>query len=296
MPYPFRMKILHVFFSLLLLGIAGPLGAQTSPAPPPGLRVFTCGNSFHAWFIAPIIEDMAKKAGIDGHRIAGVSKIGGSQAIDHWNVPDDKNEAKAALSHGQVDALTLACMLHPDEGIAHFASLGLGANPNFRISLQEFWIPWDKFEWPYTGKEEDVNPDAATTDFLEKLHAPYFAEMDAYVKALNDRLGKQVVFVAPVGQSVVALREKIIAGQVPGIAKQSELFTDKLGHPQPPIQALAAYVHFAVLYHLNPVGMPVPEILAGATNPAWRTAELNRLLQEIAWEQVTKHPLSGVTR
>lgn len=292
------MKLLTSLGAGLLLWLASAASAQ-SPAPPlptpAGLRTFTCGNSFHAWYIAPILEDIAKKAGITGHQIVGVSKIGGSQAIDHWNVPDDKNEAKAALTHDKVDALTLACMLHPDEGIADFAELGLSGNPDFHLYLQEFWIPWDKFEWPYTGREEDVNPDAATPEFLQALHAPYFAEMDAYVRQLNEKLGKQVVFVAPTGQAVINLRNRIIAGQVPGIARQSELFTDKLGHPQPPIQALAGYIYFSVLYHRSPVGLPLLEILATAPNPAWRTDELNHLLQQIAWDEVAKHPLSGVT-
>src|SRR5258708_3986560 len=54
-----------------------------------GQRVFTAGNSFHAWFIAPILQDMANGAGIKDHEIVGVSKIGGSRAIQHWDVPDE---------------------------------------------------------------------------------------------------------------------------------------------------------------------------------------------------------------
>jgi len=267
--------------------------AQVKPIQK-GERVFTCGNSFHAWFIAPILKDMAQGAGIQGHEIVGVSKIGGSQAIQHWDVPAEKNEAKAALRAGQVDVLTLACMLQPDEGIAKFAEFGLEHNPNLRISLQEFWIPWDKFEWPFKGNPDSVDFNAATAAGLRELHAPYFKAMDEHVIALNARLGKPVVFVAPVGQAVIALREKIITGQVPGIAQQSDLFTDKLGHPHPPLQALVAYVHFAVIYRRTPVGLPLPAILAKANQPQWNDS-LNRLLQAIAWDAVRQHPLSGVS-
>ena len=267
--------------------------AQVAPVTT-GQHVFTCGNSFHAWFIAPILKDMAEKAGISGHEIVGVSKIGGSQAIDHWNVPDAKNEAKAALWAGKVDVLTLACMLHPDDGIEKFAALGYARNPKIRIILQEFWIPWDKFEWPFKGDPGSVNPDAATAESLRALHAPYFKEMDAYVVALNKRLGAPVVEVAPVGQAILALRTKIIQGTVPGIAKQSELFTDKLGHPQPPLQALAAYCNFAIIYRRSPVGLPMPDILSHAHHPQW-DERLNRALQQIAWDAVVQHPLSGLT-
>jgi hypothetical protein len=275
-------------------GSAAPKGPAQLGAIRQGQRVFTAGNSFHAWFVAPILRDMAQGAGIQGHVIVGESKIGGSQAIEHWNVPDAKNQAKAALRSGKVDVLTLACMLHPDEGIDRFAELGFQNNPNFRVSLQEFWIPWDKFEWPLKGNPDSVDPNAATVASLHALHDPYFKEMDEHVVALNAKLGKQVVFVAPVGQAILTLREKIIAKQVPGIEKQSDLFTDKLGHPQPPLETLVAYVHFAVIYHRTPVGLPLPPTLAKAKKPQWQSNELNRLLQEIAWDAVIHHPLSGV--
>jgi hypothetical protein len=267
-------------------GAAGPLTK--------GQRVFTAGNSFHAWFVAPILRDLAEKAGIQGHQVVGESKIGGSRAIQHWEVPEEKNQAKTALRAGKVDVLTLACMHHPDEGIEKFARLALENNPAARISLQEFWMPWDKNEWPFEGDPKTVDFNAATTNALRALHWPYFDEMDAYVTNLNRRLGKAAVFVAPVGQAVVRLREKVMAGEVPGVAKQSELFTDPLGHPHAPVEALVAYCHFAVIYRRSPVGLPVPDVLARSAKPEWRTPGLNLLLQEIAWEQALAHPLSGV--
>ena len=92
---------------------------------------------------------------------------------------------------------------------------------------------------------------------------------------------------------MIALREKIIAGQAPGLKTQEDLFTDPIGHAQPPLQALVAYCHFAVIYRRSPVGLPMPAVLARANNPAW-DQNLNRLLQELAWDAVTHHPLSGV--
>jgi hypothetical protein len=95
--------------------------------------------------------------------------------------------------------------------------------------------------------------------------------MDNHVRALNEALGKQVIFVVPVGQAVIALREKIIAGQAPGLKKQADLFTDAIGHAHPPLQVLAAYCHFAVIYRRGPVGLPLPALLEKANNPNWRT-------------------------
>ena len=59
------------------------------------------------------------------------------------------------------------------------------------------------------------------------------------------------------------------------------------------LQALAAYCHFAVIYRTSPVGLPLPAVLAKANNTAW-DEKLNRLLQELAWDAVTHHPLTGV--
>jgi hypothetical protein len=259
-----------------------------------GLRVFSIGNSFH-WFVAPILADLAQKADIPGHVFVGDSRIGGSRAIQHWEGPEDKNKAKAALKSGNVDVLTLGVMHTPDPGIEKFAALGFEHNPNFRVSLQEFWMPFDKNEWPFKSDQKSVDPDAATPEFLRSLHEPYFKLMDQHVVELNKKFGKQVIFIAPVGQAVNALRERIVAGKMPGIEKQSELFTDKLGHPKAPLEVLVSYVHFAVVYRRSPVGLPMPEVLKRAKNAKW-DEKMNRELQEIAWAEVIRHPLSGVTK
>ena len=295
-----RLVCLFAFLSIAASGQNNPtpggVAAGNAPQAGPittGLKVFTCGNSFHAWFVPEVMADMAKKAGIEGHVIAGVSKIGGSRAIQHWDVPDDKNEAKAALIAGKVDVLTLACMLHPDDGIEKFTRLAYEHNPNVRVTIQEFWIPGDLFQWPLPAGKSVSDFDAATVDSLKALHAPYFKEMDDYVAALNAKLGKQVLFVVPAGQAVLALRAKIIAGEVPAFSRQSDLFKDAIGHPQPPLEALVSYCNFAVVYRRSPVGLPIPDCMAQANNPKWDD-KLNRLLQQIAWDAVTHHSLTGL--
>jgi len=297
------MRLLFLILATLLAAL--PLWGEDASAPIPetglistGLRVFTCGNSFHAWFVPQVMADMAAKAGIGGHIVVGVSRIGGSKAIQHWNVPDEKNEAKAALRAGKVDVLTLACMLQPDEGIEKFVRLALEGNPRVRVTIQEFWIPSDTDAWPYPGDINQVDFDAPTPESLRALHQRYFKAMDDYVDDLNARLGAghPVLFAVPAGQAVLALRERIVAGKVPGIVRQSDLFADKIGHPRPPLEALVSYCNFAVVYRRSPVGLPMPEVLARARkdHPDWDEA-LNRTLQEIAWQAVTDNPRSGVT-
>ena len=260
-----------------------------------GLRVFTCGHSFH-FFVPPILEEMAKNAGFTEHTGVGLSAIGASRVIQHWNVHDDQNKAKSALREGNVDVLTLSPLYPPDDGIMNFAKLALEHNPNIRITVQESWMPYDLYQptFPNCDKPAKVDHNALTGPELWKLHDPYFKSMDAYIRDVNKSLGKTVLRIVPAGQAVIALREKIIAGQVPGLKTQEELFSDPLGHPQPPLKVLVSYCHFAVIYQRSPVGLPLPAILATAGKPNW-DEKLNRLLQDIAWDAVTHHPLSGVT-
>lgn len=255
-----------------------------------GQRVFTAGHSFHVWMPAGLTE-IAKNAQVAGHEHLGVQGIGGSQVIQHWNLPDGKNTVKPALMTGKVQVLTLSPIYLPDEGIEKLAKLGLEHNPDMRVTVQEFWLPFDDVA-AWKARPKQIDRDSKTIEELRKAHAEYFQSMDAHVAALNQQFGKTVISVVPVGQAVLALREKLIKGEVPGVKMQSELFTDVLGHPQAHIKALADYCHFAVIYRLNPVGLPVLSFLAKQPE----AEKLNRLLQELAWEAVTSHPLSGVKK
>ncbi len=272
-------------------GLKEPAPAIASAGGGKGLRVFTCGHSFHVW-VVPMLSEMAMFAGIADHTIAGKSSIGGSTVMKHWDVPEEKNLAKKALRAGQVDVLTLSPIWLPEEGIEKFATLGFEHNPNIRVTVQEYWLPNDEYHPVYpldTRKKVDHN--AATMPALRKAHEQYFHDFDEHVRGINTKLGKHVVFIVPAGQAVLALREKIIAGEVPALKTQAELFRDNWGHPTMPVQVLAAYCHFAVIYQRSPVGLPLPTVLA--KNPVW-DEKFNRLLQELAWDAVTKHPMSGV--
>ncbi len=81
---------------------------------------------------------------------------------------------------------------------------------------------------------------------------------------------------------------------MPGLKTQGDLFTDDIGHAKPPLQALVAYVHYAVTYRRSPVGLPTPAVPGAGKNDAY-SPELVKLLQEFAWQAATEHPLSGVT-
>jgi len=256
-----------------------------------GQRVFTCGHSFHVW-VPDIVTDLCKKAEIQGHLQVGLSSIGGSRVIQHWDIAEERNKAKEALKTGKVDVLTLSGIFLPDAGVENFTKLALEHNKDIRIVVQPIWLRWDIYE-PTTKRPDKVDHNAITVEELRKRHEVHLQSWNELVRDLNKKQGKTVLYVVPAAEAVIALREKIIAGQAPGLKMQEDLFTDALGHGKAPLQALVAYCNYAVIYRRSPVGLPVPTVLKQA-NLGDQEEKLNRLLQELAWAAVTQHPLSGV--
>lgn len=255
-----------------------------------GPRVFVCAHSFMI-YTASLLPPLAKAAGI-AHQDAGRQMIGGSRVLQHWNIPDEKNRAKSALRDGTVDVLTLSPhLLLPDEGIDNFAKLGLEKNPKLRVLVQASWPARDG----NAGKDfVNENRNDSTVESLRKMseahHSAWLQSLEKQVRDLNASIGHQAVFIVPVCEAVFALRERIAEGNAPGLPKQTDLFRDNLGHPKPPLAALVTYCHFANIYERSPVGLPVPAELKDIP----QAGELNRLLQELAWNAVTQYPMSGV--
>ena len=268
--------------------------AEQQPAKPgtKGQRLATAGHSF-LMFVPAILSDIAEQAGIENHQQVARQGIGGSYVYQHWDRPAEQNSIKQALEAAQVDVLTLSPIYLPDDGIENFARLALKHNPEVQVAVQEFWLPFDVYDKNYKKKRPTaVDRNARTAAEIRAQHAGYFKDMDEHVRSLNKELGKRVVCVVPAGQAVVLLREKIIAGEAPGLKEQNDLFRDAIGHPTAPLQALVAYCHFATIYRRSPVGLAVPKVLSGREDSA-QTAALNKLLQQLAWQAVCEHPLSG---
>ncbi len=293
-------KRLFLCLLLLLVGRLAMADEALPKASTPvakGQRLFA---AHHSYFlpVPPILTDIAVAGGYPDQVFVGTNYIGGSKSLYHWNVKDENNKAKDALKAGAVDVLILTPVYLPDEGIEKFARYGLEHNPDIRVTVQEFWLPYDEyqphyFDPPGIPKPTQVDHNAQTAESLRAMHERYFQDMDALVRGLNKDLGKPVVYVVPAGQAVIALREKIIAGQAPGLKTQNDLFTDVLGHPKLPLQVLISYLHYAVIYRKSPVGLPIPEALKKVKREPAEMEALNRMLQEVAWDAVIHHPLSG---
>lgn len=277
---------------VLVLLVFSSVQAKEEAAPPAGLKVLTAGHSFHVW-MPPLVAEMAKAAGIQGHEQLAISSIGGSKVIQHWELPPEKNKAKPILEAGKADLFTMAPTFLPDPGIENFTQLGLEHNPKIRFTLQQNWVPFEDPElWLSKNKPKSIDRNVLTLAQLRAKHDPYFKMIEDHVKELNSRIPAAKIAIVPSGEAVLALRDKVIKGEAPGIKTQNELFTDVLGHPGPQIRVLSAYCHYAVIYRRSPVGLPMVSQLAKLPE----AEKLNRLLQEIAWKAVSEHPMSGVTR
>ncbi|GEP44061.1 hypothetical protein [Brevifollis gellanilyticus] len=290
------MKLSHLSLALVCLFASFAAAQDLLPPIAEGQRIATCGHSFHV-FTYNQVAQIAQSAGLK-HELVGLSSIGGSTVEKHWLVPEDKSAVKQVLKTGKVDVLTLSPIWLPDPAIEKFIKLGLEHNPDLRITVQEYWLPNDEYEpvYPLQTKKK-IDHDATDLTKLAEANARYAKDIEDMVKGINQTLAKPSVLVVPVGQASIALRAKILAGQAPGLKKQWDLFKDNWGHANLPLQFLSSYCHFAVIYRRSPVGLPVPlalKTLKGMSEDD--KAKLNTLLQEIAWETVSKHPMAGIMK
>lgn len=285
---------------LLWTALCGPasLGVETSTAAGvAGQRVFVTAHSFHI-FVADRLLLLAKAAGITGHELVGKQMIGGSRVRQHWDLPDGQNPAKQALLSGDVDVLTMSHnWAVPDDGIELFTDLGLEHNPRLWVLVQISWPAFDHWEaignpaiWDPAKKiSHNEERDARSLEGPRAANAGVKSVIEKQVGSLNASYGRDVIRVVPVGDAVLRLRERVAAGTIPGIKRQSELFTDPIGHGRAPVMALATYCNFACIYGRSPVGLDDGDRDLDRLDP-----KLRSVLQEIAWDTVTSCPMSGV--
>ncbi len=241
--------------------------------PPAGLRVMFDGNSWFN-FVPGGVAEQVKAAGIDGHKEVKAAK------------PNDFG----AIEAGEVDVFAHGVHWWMEVPWSHgvtaekIVAMGLKANPNFRAYYHAAWLVGD-------GRARDIK---TTADYDSSQLADVQAGLDktrkqveATVDKLNEKLGKRAVFLVPVGDATLKLREMILAGKYPGVKKQSELWIDAMPHAGPHVMALSGYCHFAAIYRTSPVGLRIARFKE-------LTDEQHAILQKIAWETVSNYPRAGL--
>jgi hypothetical protein len=81
-------NVLSCFCVLVVLFTASNSTAVAQSAPA-GLRIFTSGHSFHV-FVPPLLDQLARKAGIQGHHQIGLQSMGGSTVLQHCQRPQHR--------------------------------------------------------------------------------------------------------------------------------------------------------------------------------------------------------------
>jgi len=273
----------------------------TAPNPksalPKGYKVQYVGHSFHV-HLAPMIEKLAREAGIQGHTTLGNEMLPASYPCQHWE--RNPTGVKGKLQAGSVDLLTLATReLAPDECVGKFAELAFKNNKNVRVMLQETWLPvsLDPKESCTAAKvgpgEKDprVNGctarDATNLEGLEKTRKGWEEvvrnKLRTQLQGINQKAGVNFTGIVTTWDGIISLREAVVQGKVPGVAKQTSLFMDPLGHPTTPLKDFTSYMWFSAMYGISPIGS---KILGGS-------AAQQQVLQTMAWEHVKKEPLNG---
>jgi hypothetical protein len=275
---------------------------------PAGQRVFYASHSL-MWDMPPILAEDAAAYGIKGHTIAGHQRIGVSRASQHWDLPEAQNQAKQALRAGNVDVFVMSPLVHPDEAITRFVRLGLEHNAAMKFLVQISWPGLgytDNEQFNAQGGRGGFGGGAASMfrtpadnkppEELAKIDAIDIRNAEEQARQINQELGRgrTVLYLVPTAQAHNALRTLIYKKEMPGMTDQSEVFIDPIGHPTAPVVALNAYLHFAVLYGRSPVGLPMPSNVKNANRPVW-DEKMNRKLQELAWDIVSRYPPGGVT-
>ena len=264
-----------------------------------GKRVFLTGHSFFIMdgYMAKKFDLIAKAAGKKEHELVGWRYSGGgSGAVDKWWAKGADEEPRKSVAAGKVDVLTV-CTYWMKKGseqercVRKFVKLMQESNPDGLVYLITTKIPSDgKYEggWDARTKAEL----AELSGWIDETHR-YETPYAALVDEINKAYGKKVIKEVPLYYGQALLRAQIIDGKVPGVKKQSEIYSDAMGHVSELGQRLNAYTVFAAIYGESPVGLHVPE-WEKSGDTVQRAQNLS--LQKVAWAALKAVPVTPKQR
>lgn len=272
-------------------------------APKKPLKVFHLGHSLVGVDMPCMLQQLAGAE----HRFH--SQLGwGATLKSHWepDVPvpgfescNDHHAYRAvdkAIASQEYDAFVMTEMVEIRDAIQYYSSPKylakfinklLELSPGTRIYFYETWHEvTDPEGWRYR---------------LQRDLAEYW-EGEILYKALASLSKPVPVYVIPAGQVFARFFEEVEkCGGVEGISSPEAIFGT---HPDTgefdPIHLndignyLVALVHFAVLYHKSPEGLPHQLKRFDGKEAMAPSAEATALMQKITWEVVRRYPKTGV--
>ncbi len=274
--------------------------AKPLASPDVGLNVYHLGHSL-------VGRDMpAMLAQLAGPDHSYDSQLGwGTSLKQHWEPEEEINgfdvenahprfrAAKDAIGSGEYDAIILTEMVEIADAIryhdsadylAAWAGSAHRANPNARIYLYETWHHTDDGNgWAYRIDRD-----------LEKYWQGRVI-FPALIKA------EVPIHLIPAGQAMAAFARALEdQGGVGDLKDISGLFSLREDGSRDTIHFndLGAYfvalVHYAVLYHRSPVGLPYELNRADGSVADAPSADAARLMQETVWDTVRRFPETGL--
>jgi peptidoglycan/xylan/chitin deacetylase (PgdA/CDA1 family) len=289
---------------LKLVTVSELLAAAEKPVAPAitkskGKRVFFTGHSFFilGGYMAKKVDLIAKAAGKEKHELVGWRYSGSrSGAVDKWWQKGADQEPRKSVAAGKVDILTVCTYWmkkgsEQEKSIRNFVKLMQENNPEgliYVISTKP------RHDYKYKG-----GWDARTKAELAKLYGRidetrrYANNKNALVDEINKSYGKEVIREVPLYYGQALMRAQIIDGKVPGVKKQSELYSDAMGHVSELGQRLNAYTVFVAIYGESPFDLHVPE-WEKSGDTVLRDQALS--LQKVAWAAVQAVPVTRTRR
>ena len=255
-----------------------------------------------------VTDAVVKAANIEGHKSVPAPYIGTWHDIKGMgHIQPGRLDS---LERGEIDTLligTLHCYpnaetwsnhLGLDSTPAGLAAAGCKNNPKFRIV-------WQTYLWPRGQAPKDGKKTLEVAATKQGSAGEPLKELEKLVDTINAKHGRQVVLISPVAVATMKLVEMVADGKFPGITDPADLWTEFNMHSNRHVLALTAYCNVATMYGVSPVGMK-PDFSKvryggggkgpGAQSMEGITDEQRAILQNIAWETVSKYPYTGVTK
>jgi len=269
------------------------LYALPLPPPPSPLAVYHVGHSLVGRDMPAMLGQLMDP----GYRYD--SQIGwGATLRAHWgddavagfaeeNAHPRFRPAAEAVDSGDYDAVVLTEMVEIRDAIRYhdspaylrrWAARAMAARPGVRVFVYETWHRLDDPEGWLVRLDRDL---------------PRYWQSVLLAQAQADPL-PQPIHVIPAGQVMAAFVRALAAlGGVDGLTGPADLFADEI-HLDDRGAYLVALTHYAVLTQRSPVGLPHRLLRADGTSADAPGPEAARLMQQVVWQVVTRHPETGV--
>lgn len=274
--------------------------AQPIAAPQGGMQIYHLGHSLVGRDMPAMIAQLAQAAGIEGHGYH--SQLGwGASLRTHWEprveIPgfDQENAhphfrpAREAVASGDYGAVVLTEMVELRDAIrwhdsAEYLHRWAKSAGNARVYLYETWHHLDDPE-----------------GWLNRLDSDAGALWEGtLIAGAMARRETPVIRIIPAGRVMAEVTRRIDGQPLPGLAQPSDMFalnpdgTQDMIHVNDLGAYLVALTHLAVLYHIDPRGLPHDVSRADGTPATGLTPEAATLIQSAVHDVVRSVPGTGV--